>query len=205
MAVGDARARLSSKRTAQVGIDVERSADERVVVRIDDRAAAVPNLDAPELLAHGGALQPVVGLGHIGLVHGAGGQLLSVEERLDAYLGNEAGAGSGCIQIPLLNVRAQNIGKDCPQRHDRHKGQKPKSNKRSQCARSEFRMEIVTVRPQGSAALTTHRWMPNSAPAGVSELLVQPRVLICFGAWLGRQLKAGTDSRGIPQSLPDAS
>src|SRR5438309_1420993 len=68
-----------------------------------------------------------------------------------------------------------------------------------------FVMEIVTVRPQGSAALTTHRWMPNSAPAGVSELLVQPRVLICFGAWLGRQLKVGTDSRGIPQSLPDAS
>ena len=91
--IGDACARLSRQRLAQVGVDLKRPADQGVIVRIDDGSAPIPDLDPTDLLADGGALELVIDLGNLYGAHPAP-KLLGVEKGLDTDLGDEGCAAA---------------------------------------------------------------------------------------------------------------
>jgi len=124
--VGDACTGVALERFLQVGVDVERYADQRRVVRIDDGARAVPDLDPDDLVAQGGTLQPLVDLRDL-VCSQPTGELLLVEQGLDSRLGDQRGARTARRQIASLDVGVQLLGDDRAQGDDRYERKQPEA------------------------------------------------------------------------------
>ena len=127
MTIGDARARLAFERLLQVIVDGESPADQRRVVRIDDLADTIPDLDPANFVTQGGALQPLVDLVDLCARQPAREVLLG-EERLDSRLGDQRGARAAGRQVASLNVGVQLLGDDHPQGDNRHQRQQPETD-----------------------------------------------------------------------------
>ena len=113
MTIGDARARLAFERLLQVIVDGESPADQRRVVRIDDLADTIPDLDPANFVTQGGALQPLVDLVDLCARQPAREVLLG-EERLDSRLGDQRGARAAGRQVASLNVGVQLLAMTTP-------------------------------------------------------------------------------------------
>ena len=127
---------VAGERAGEVVLDLERSPDDRVVVRVHDCAAAVPNLDPPYVLVHRRALQLVIDVRDLHCGQPLA-QLPGIEQRPNRHLSDQGAAALGGIQVALLEVDVQLVAEDGAQRNDWHQGQQTEARQRSQRVRSE--------------------------------------------------------------------
>jgi hypothetical protein len=91
----------------------------------------IPDLDPDHFVADGCALEPPIDLADLRRIESIG-DLLGVEQRLDADLRDQGGATAGTVQIALLNVEADLVGQHRAKRYDGDQGQQPETKEGSQ-------------------------------------------------------------------------